>query len=158
MDIKRIMIAAPKSGSGKTIVACTLLQVLKNMEKRVISYKCGPDYIDPMFHEKVIGVPAKNLDTFFTNEERTREIFLNNIPEKDFAVLEGVMGLYDGLGGIKEEGSSYHLAKVTKTPILFVVDAKGMGRSAVSLIAGFLDYDKEHLIQAVLLNKISKGY
>ncbi len=154
MDIKRIMIAAPKSGSGKTIVACTLLQVLKNMEKRVISYKCGPDYIDPMFHEKVIGVPAKNLDTFFTNEERTREIFLNNIPEKDFAVLEGVMGLYDGLGGIKEEGSSYHLAKVTKTPILFVVDAKGMGRSAVSLIAGFLDYDKEHLIQAVLLNKI----
>ena len=135
MDIKRIMIAAPKSGSGKTIVACTLLQVLKNMEKWVISYKCGPDYIDPMFHEKVIGVPAKNLDTFFTNEERTREIFLNNIPEKDFAVLEGVMGLYDGLGGIKEEGSSYHLAKVTKTPILFVVDAKGMGRSAVSLIA-----------------------
>ena len=90
MDIKRIMIAAPKSGSGKTIVACTLLQVLKNMEKRVISYKCGPDYIDPMFHEKVIGVPAKNLDTFFTNEERTREIFLNNIPEKDFAVLEEI--------------------------------------------------------------------
>lgn len=158
MDIKRIMIAAPKSGSGKTIVACTLLQALKNMEKQVISYKCGPDYIDPMFHEKVIGIPAKNLDTFFTNEERTREIFLNNIPEKDFAVLEGVMGLYDGLGGIKEEGSSYHLAKVTKTPILFVVDAKGMGRSVVSLIAGFLDYDKEHLIQAVLLNKISKGY
>ncbi|MBD5521403.1 MAG: cobyrinate a,c-diamide synthase [Lachnospiraceae bacterium] len=158
MNIKRVMIAAPKSGSGKTTVTCALLKTLKNIGCNVISYKCGPDYIDPMFHEKAIGVPSKNLDTFFTGKTKTRELFINSAEKKDFAVLEGVMGLYDGLGGVCEEGSSYHLAKVTKTPILFVVDAKGMGRSVISLIAGFLAYDKEHLIQGIILNRISKGY
>lgn len=158
MNIKRIMIAAPKSGSGKTAVTCALLRILKDNGWKVASYKCGPDYIDPMFHEKIIDVPAKNLDTFFTGEEQTRELFIDSLAEKNFAVLEGVMGLYDGLGGVREEGSSYHLAKVTKTPILFVVDAKGMGRSLIPLLAGFLAYDKEHLIQGVILNRISKGY
>lgn len=158
MKINRVMIAAPKSGSGKTVVTCALLQVLKDCGWKMASYKCGPDYIDPMFHEKIIGIPAKNLDTFFTDEERTRELFQNSAKTMDFAVLEGVMGLYDGLGGIREECSSYHLAEVTKTPIVLVVDAKGMGRSIVPLIAGFLDYDKKHLIKAILLNRMSKGY
>lgn len=158
MKVNRIMIAAPKSGSGKTVVTCLLLQTLQNSGWQAVSYKCGPDYIDPMFHEQVIGVPARNLDTFFTGEERTRDLFLNSAADRDFAVLEGVMGLYDGLGGIREEGSSYHLAEVTKTPILLVIDAKGMGRSLLSLIAGFLAYDKAHLIKGVLLNRISRGY
>ncbi|MBD5550429.1 MAG: cobyrinate a,c-diamide synthase [Lachnospiraceae bacterium] len=158
MKIKRVMIAAPKSGSGKTVVTCALLQVLKAYGWKVASYKCGPDYIDPMFHEKIIDVPAKNLDTFFTDEEKTRELFQNSAKKMDFAVFEGVMGLYDGLGGVREEGSSYHLAEVTKTPIVLVVDAKGMGRSMIPLIAGFLNYDKKHLIQGIILNRISKGY
>ena len=152
------MIAAPKSGSGKTTITCALLQVLKDAGKKVVSYKCGPDYIDPMFHQNVIGVPAKNLDTFFTDEEETRRLFLKNREEDEVAILEGVMGLYDGLGGIKEQGSSYHLAKVTKTPIILVVDAKGMGRSVLSLIAGFLIYDKEQLIKGVILNRMSRSY
>lgn len=158
MNFDRVMIAAPKSGSGKTTITCALLQVLKEWGKKVVSYKCGPDYIDPMFHEKIIEVPSKNLDTFFTGEEKTKELFLKDKDKEDFVVLEGVMGLYDGLGGIREEGSSYHLAKVTKTPIILVVDAKGMGRSVISLIAGFLAYDKEHLIQGVILNRMSKSY
>ncbi|MDE5910104.1 MAG: cobyrinate a,c-diamide synthase [Lachnospiraceae bacterium] len=158
MKIKRVMIAAPKSGSGKTIVTCALLQILKDYGWKVASYKCGPDYIDPMFHEKIIDVPAKNLDTFFTNEEKTREFFYYSAKKMDFAVFEGVMGLYDGLGGVREEGSSYHLAEVTKTPIVLVVDAKGMGRSLVPLIAGFLNYDKKHLIKGIILNRMSKGY
>lgn len=158
MGIKRIMIAAPKSGSGKTVITCAFLQILKDEGYQVASFKCGPDYIDPMFHEKVIGVPSKNLDTFFTGEEQTRRIFLQGIVEKDFAVLEGVMGLYDGLGGIREEGSSYHLAKVTGTPIVLVVDTKGMGRSVIPMIAGFLDYDRAHLIRGVLFNRITKGF
>lgn len=158
MKGSRIMIAAPKSGSGKTTVTCALLQTLRDRGHQVVSYKCGPDYIDPMFHEKVIGVPAKNLDTFFTDAEQTRRLFLNGRGKDDFAVLEGVMGLFDGLGGVREEGSSYHLAKVTGTPIVLVVDAKGMGRSVVSLIAGFLAYDREHLIQGVILNRAAKGY
>ncbi len=158
MKLKRIMIAASKSGSGKTTMTCAFLQTLKKSGQQVVSYKCGPDYIDPMFHEKVIGIPSKNLDTFFTNEEVTRELFLKNRTEKDFAVLEGVMGLFDGLGGIREEGSSYHLAKVTKTPIVMVIDAKGMGRSVIPVIAGFLEYDREHLIRGVILNRMSKAY
>ena len=158
MKMNRIMLAAPKSGSGKTTITCAVLQLLKDRRVPVSSYKCGPDYIDPMFHQKVLGVPAKNLDTFFTDEETTRKLFLADRKEGDFAVLEGVMGLYDGLGGIREEGSSYHLAKVTRTPIILVVDAKGMGRSVVALIAGFLQCDTDHLIRGVLLNRMSKGY
>ena len=158
MKLNRIMVAAPGSGSGKTTITCSLLMVLKNRGEQVVSYKCGPDYIDPMFHKQVIGIPSKNLDTFFTDEDVTRELFLKNRTEKDFAVMEGVMGLFDGLGGIKEEGSSYHLAKVTETPIVLVIDAKGMGRSVIPMIAGFLAYDKEHLIQGVILNRMSKSY
>lgn len=152
------MIAAPKSGSGKTMITCALLQLLKDRGKNVSSYKCGPDYIDPMFHKKVLGVPSKNLDTFFTDEKTTVQLFLDKRADGDFAVLEGVMGLYDGLGGIYEQGSSYHLAKVTQTPIILVVDAKGMGKSVLALIAGFLQYDTQHLIKGVLLNRMSKGY
>lgn len=158
MKINRFMIAAPKSSSGKTMITCALLQLLKASGKNVLSYKCGPDYIDPMFHKKVLGVPSKNLDTFFTDEKTTVQLFLDERADGDFAVLEGVMGLYDGLGGIYEQGSSYHLAKVTQTPIILVVDAKGMGKSVLALIAGFLQYDTHHLIKGVLLNRMSKGY
>lgn len=158
MKISRIMIAAPKSGSGKTMITCALLQALKNRGEETVSYKCGPDYIDPMFHEKIIGICSKNLDTFFTGEEKTRELFLRDRKEGDFAVLEGVMGLYDGLGGIHREGSSYHLAQITRTPVILVVDAKGMGRSLIPLIAGFLAYDRDGLIKGIILNKMSKAY
>lgn len=158
MKLDRVMIAAPKSGSGKTTITCAILQNLKDMGKQVVSYKCGPDYIDPMFHQRVIGIPSKNLDTFFTGENDTRKLLLKNRTGEEIAVIEGVMGLYDGLGGVREEGSSYHLAKVTKTPIILVVDAKGMGRSVIPLIAGFLAYDTEHLIRGVILNRMSKSY
>lgn len=155
MKLDRVMIAAPKSGSGKTTITCALLQSLKEQEIPVVSYKCGPDYIDPMFHKEVLGVPSKNLDTFFTGEEETRALLTAGRTEGELAVLEGVMGLYDGLGGIWEEGSSYHLAKVTGTPIVLVVDAKGMGKSVLALIAGFLQYDTEKLIRGVILNRMS---
>ncbi|MCM1326625.1 MAG: cobyrinate a,c-diamide synthase [Bacteroidales bacterium] len=158
MRVRRIMIAAPKSGSGKTMITCALLQAFKDAGQSMVSYKCGPDYIDPMFHQKVIGIPSKNLDTFFTSEEDTKRLFLRNRKEGEFAILEGVMGLFDGLSGIREEGSSYHLAKITKTPIILVVDAKGMGRSVIPLLAGFLAYDKEKLIKGVILNRITPSY
>lgn len=158
MKLRRIMIAAPKSGSGKTAVTCALLQILKEQGQSVASYKCGPDYIDPMFHKTVLQVPSKNLDTFFTDPKTTRQLFLAGRNSHDIAVLEGVMGLFDGLGGIREEGSSYQLAQVTKTPIILVIDGKGMGRSLAALIRGFLDYDRDHLIKGVILNRMSKSY
>lgn len=157
MRLKRIMIAAPKSGSGKTTITCALLQTLKDRGETVVSYKCGPDYIDGMFHRKMIGIPARNLDTFFTDERQTINLLAGSAPKSGFAVMEGVMGLYDGLGGIREEGSSYHLAKTTKTPIVLVVDAKGMGRSVIALLAGYLAYDEAGLIRGVILNRASRG-
>lgn len=160
MKIRRIMIAAPKSGSGKTTVTCALLQTLKNAGERPVSFKCGPDYIDPMFHEKVLGIPSYNLDTFFTGGELTGKLFAGHVLEEKAgcAVMEGVMGVYDGLGGIREEGSSYHLAVTTGTPIVLVADVKGMGRSILPFLAGFLQYDKAHMIRGVILNRISGGY
>ncbi len=158
MKINRFMIAAPKSGSGKTMITCALLQLIKETGVKPASYKCGPDYIDPMFHKEILDVPSKNLDTFFTDDKTTVQLFLEGKSDGDFVVLEGVMGLYDGLGGVRQEGSSYHLAKVTHTPIILVVDAKGMGKSVIALISGFLQYDTQHLIKGVLLNRMSKGY
>ncbi len=158
MKVPRIMLAAASSGSGKTLLTCALLQTMKDCGKEAVAFKCGPDYIDPMFHRKVLGVPSKNLDTFFTDENTTKALLLEGAAGKDISVLEGVMGLYDGLGGIREEASSYHLAKVTKTPILLVIDAHGMGRSLIPLITGFLQYDTSRLIQGVLLNRISKQF
>lgn len=158
MKLPRIMIAAPKSGSGKTMLTCALLQALKKKGEQVVACKCGPDYIDPMFHQKVIGIASRNLDTFFTDEKMTRALLIKGRKENDMVVMEGVMGLFDGLGGIREEGSSYHLAKVTGTPIVLVVDAKGMGRSVIALLAGFLQYDTQRLIQGVILNRMSKSY
>lgn len=158
MKLSRVMIAAPKSGSGKTTLTCALLQILKEEGRKVVSYKCGPDYIDPLFHQKILGIPSKNLDTFFTGEEKTLELFLKNRTEEEFAVIEGVMGLFDGLGGSRPEGSSYQLARETRTPIILVVDAGGMGQSVIPLIAGFLSYDAEHLIKGVILNRMSKAY
>ena len=158
MNIPRIMIAAPKSGSGKTLITCALLGALKKSGYDVASVKCGPDYIDPMFHRTVLKIPSENLDTYFSGEEGTRRLFATAANGHEIIVMEGVMGLFDGLGGTREEGSAYHLANVTKTPIILCVDVHGMGKSMLPLIKGFLDYDKEKLIKGVLLNRISAGF
>ncbi len=158
MRCRRVMIAAPKSGSGKTMITCALLKALKDRGEKVVSFKCGPDYIDPMFHEKAMGISSGNLDTFFTDREETRRLFMDEAGEAGVAVLEGVMGVFDGLGGVREEGSSSHLAQVTGTPIILVADVRGMGRSVIPLLSGFLAYDRERLIRGVILNRMSEGY
>lgn len=158
MRIPRMMVAAPGSGSGKTMLTCALLQAFADVGKQAVSFKCGPDFIDPMFHKKVLGIPSKNLDPFFTGEELTRALFLEDAKGKDIALIEGVMGLFDGLGGIREEASSYHLAGILKTPVILVINARGMGRSLLPFIAGFLQYDTGGLIQGVILNRISQPF
>lgn len=154
-----VMLAAPKSGSGKTLITISLLKALCNRGKNAAAFKCGPDYIDPLFHEKILGVPSKNLDLFFTDEIVTRNLFENGVRKlkADFSVIEGVMGLYDGLGGYLEEASSYHLAKVLNVPVVLIVDTKGMGRSVLAEIVGFLALDRYHLIKGIILNNISVG-
>ena len=100
MKIPKVMIAAVKSGSGKTTITCAFLKQLLCRKKHPVSFKCGPDYIDPMFHEQVLKIPSKNLDTFFSDVSQIQALYEMELPGHDIAVLEGVMGLYDGLGGI----------------------------------------------------------
>ena len=152
------MIAAIKSGSGKTTITCGLLEAIKQRGHAVAAFKCGPDYIDPMFHRKVIGVVSHNLDTFFSDDEQIRELYVKEGADNEIAVIEGVMGLFDGLGGIRQEGSSYHLAKVLQIPIILVIDAHGMGRTMVPVLAGIKAYDEANLIKGVVLNNTSETF
>ena len=154
--VNRILIAAPGSGCGKTLVTCGLLQLFLQRGLDVTSFKCGPDYIDPMFHDRILGVSGGNLDTFFCSRERTAELLSGC--GHSHAVLEGVMGIYDGLGGLELQASGYDVAAATRTPVLLVVDARGSGRTLISLIRGILQDDSEHLIRGILLNRVSEGF
>ena len=158
MRTPRVMIAAVKSGSGKTTITCALLKRLLQKGYETMAFKCGPDYIDPMFHNQVLHIPTRNLDSYFSKEEQIKALFLLDQKEGQISVIEGVMGLYDGLGGILEEGSSYHLASILHTPIVLVVDANGMGRSVIPLLAGFMKYDSKNLIKGVILNQTSEMF
>ena len=151
----RILLTAPSSGSGKTLITCGLLHALKNRGKKVISFKCGPDYIDPMFHSMILGTKSRNLDTFFADEDTVRYLFEKNSNGYDLAVLEGVMGYYDGLGGISTRSSAYEVAQVTDTPVILCVDGKGSSVSLVALIKGFLEYKGDSRIRGVILNRVS---
>lgn len=155
MKLPRIMLAAPGSGSGKTMLTLGMLQVWKNRGIKAAAFKCGPDYIDPMFHEKVFGTKSKNLDTFFTGMELTRWLFGKEAQHTDISILEGVMGFYDGAGGVTTAASSYELAKATDTPVILVVNAKGMSLSVLPLIRGFLEYKGDSRIEGVILNQIT---
>ena len=113
MKLPRFLLAAGASGSGKTLITCGLLQVLANRNIKTASFKCGPDYIDPMFHSRVIGTKSRNLDTFFTTPEVTRYLLGSNGADCEMAVIEGVMGYYDGLAGISSKASAWDVADVT---------------------------------------------
>jgi len=157
MKLPRIMLAAPASGSGKTLITCGILQALVNRGYRVASFKCGPDYIDPMFHSRVIGTRSGNLDTFFTDYATTRYLFGKAASEADLSVIEGVMGYYDGLGGISEKASSSDVALALEAPVVLIVNCRGMSMSAVPLVKGFLEYEKERHIQGVILNQMPEA-
>ena len=153
--LPRILLAAGASGSGKTLITCGLLQVLVNREKKVASFKCGPDYIDPMFHTRVIGTKSRNLDTFFSKEELTRYLLGKNGADCEIAVMEGVMGFYDGVAGTTTTASAYDLARVTETPVILIVNSKGMSLSLCAYIRGFMEYKKDSNIKGVIFNQMS---
>lgn len=150
----RFLLAAGASGSGKTTITCGILQVLKNRGLRVSSFKCGPDYIDPMFHAKVLKTRSRNMDTFFTDEQTTRYLFVKNAKDADLSVIEGVMGYYDGVGGISDSASAYDIASITETPVVLVVNTRGMSLSALAYIRGFLTYREDSHIRGVILNQM----
>lgn len=158
MEAPRILFAAPKSGSGKTMITCGIIELLKRRGKRVASFKCGPDYIDPMFHRQVLGIPSGNLDTYFTDAVTTRFLFMEKAKHADITVLEGVMGFYDGLAGTSFKASTYEVSKVTETPVILIVDGKGASLTLASVICGIKEFRKDSGIVGVILNRVSPGY
>ncbi len=152
----RILLAAPGSGSGKTLLTTGLLTLFQNRGIRCRSFKCGPDYIDPMFHKYVLGIDSCNLDSFFLSEEELRALFHKRAESAELSILEGVMGYYDGIGGNSLSASTYEVAKITDTPVILVVDGKGSSLSLAAQIKGFLDYQKDSHICGVILNKTNK--
>ena len=155
MEIPRFLLTAGASGSGKTLITCGILQALKNRGLKPASFKCGPDYIDPMFHTRVIGTKSRNLDTFFTEENTLKYLLERNSRDCDIAVMEGVMGYYDGVGGTTFRASAYDLARTTKTPAVLIVNSKGMSLSLLAYIKGFCQYREDSGIKGVILNQMS---
>lgn len=155
-DFPRILVAAPGSGSGKTLLTTGLLTLFQNRGIRCRSFKCGPDYIDPMFHKYVLGIDSCNLDSFFLPEEELRVLFRKRAADAELSILEGVMGYYDGIGGNSTAASTYEVAKITDTPVILVLDGKGSSLSLAAQVKGFLDYRKDSHICGVILNKTNK--
>lgn len=153
--VPRVLIAGTGSGCGKTTVTCALLQALVNRGMRVGAFKCGPDYIDPMFHSRIIGARSSNLDLFFFGENTAKHLLAQNGAVCDISIIEGVMGYYDGMGLTSTEASSWEVARVTGTPAVLVVNVRGASLSVLAAIHGFLTFYPDSGIQGVILNQCS---
>lgn len=151
MKLPRFMISAPGSGTGKTTLVCGLLKALMRRGLRVAAFKSGPDYIDPMFHSRVIGAHSRNLDLFMLGAETARMLVAKNAAAADVAVFEGAMGFYDGMGKTTQ-ASAYALAAACATPVILVVNAKGAALSIAALIKGFKDFRADSRIAGAILN------
>jgi cobyrinic acid a,c-diamide synthase len=153
----RVVFAAPSSGSGKTMITCGLLQAFKERGLHVASFKCGPDYIDPMFQERVIGVRSGNLDLFFSDAATMRRLFIRDASGADVSVVEGVMGYYDGNGVATDEASTYKVASALEAPVVLIVDARGQSLSALATLEGFLNFRADSRIKGVILNRTTQN-
>lgn len=151
--MKALLLSACASASGKTTITAALMRALRKRGVLVCPYKNGPDYIDPMFHEKACGRPSVNLDAFMSGEAGVRNSFALGAAEDGLGLVEGAMGLFDGRG-TGSEGSAAHTAKILGIPVVLIVDARGMSRSAAALVRGFRDFDPEVKIAGVILNRI----
>ncbi|GAA0468024.1 cobyrinate a,c-diamide synthase [Streptomyces stramineus] len=152
--IPRLVIAAPASGSGKTTVATGLMRAFADAGLAVSPHKVGPDYIDPGYHTLATGRPGRNLDAYMCGPERVEPLFLHGAAGCDLAVVEGVMGLFDGASGQGELASTAHVAKLLRAPVVLVVDASSQSRSVAALVHGFASWDPEVRVAGVILNKV----
>ncbi|MBC9726856.1 cobyrinate a,c-diamide synthase [Streptomyces sp. TRM68367] len=154
-SVPRLVIAAPSSGSGKTTVATGLMAALAGRGLAVSPHKVGPDYIDPGYHALATGRVGRNLDAYLCGAELIGPLFLHGARGCDIAVVEGVMGLYDGAAGEGELASTAHVAKLLRAPVVLVVDASAQSRSVAALVHGFASWDPEVRVGGVILNKVA---
>lgn len=151
----RILIAGANSGCGKTSITCGILKALTDRGIQVQSYKCGPDYIDPMLHSHITGTGCRNLDPFFSTEEDLRWLMAKDSQDADFTVTEGVMGYYDGIG-VSCEKSTHTVSAATDSPVILIVNVKGMSHTMIPIIKGLISY-RDNPVKGVILNRCSKG-
>ncbi|MFJ1893944.1 MULTISPECIES: cobyrinate a,c-diamide synthase [unclassified Streptomyces] len=154
MNVPRLVIAAPSSGSGKTTVATGLMAAFAARGLAVSPHKVGPDYIDPGYHTLATGRPGRNLDAYMCGPDLVAPLFAHGARGCDLAVVEGVMGLYDGASGQGELASTAQVAKVLRAPVVLVVDASSQSRSVAALVHGFASWDPQVRIGGVILNKV----
>lgn len=150
----RVMLAGTGSGAGKTVMTCALLAAFQKRGVSLCAFKCGPDYIDPMFHSRVLGIPSYNLDPFFSKKEDMRELLWKHADGKELCLIEGVMGYYDGIG-FTSRRSSFSVAAETETPVVLIVDCAGIGCSAGAVLQGFLSYRRNSRIAGVIFNRLA---
>ena len=148
----QFLLAAPRSGSGKTTMTCALLMALKRRGCAPCAFKSGPDYIDPMFHRAVLGVESRNLDLFFSAPETVRTLYAKGAAGHGAAVCEGAMGFYDGLGGVSDRASARHLADTLDLPVLLVVEPKGQSLTLAAELNGLKNFRTPSHIAGILLN------
>ncbi|WP_407839765.1 cobyrinate a,c-diamide synthase [Streptomyces sp. DSM 116496] len=153
-NVPRLVIAAPSSGSGKTTVATGLMAAFSERGLAVSPHKAGPDYIDPGYHALATGRPGRNLDAFMCGPELVAPLFAHGAAGCDLAVIEGVMGLYDGAAGRGELASTAQVAKLLRAPVVLVVDASSQSRSVAALVHGFASFDPQVRLGGVILNKV----
>ena len=148
----QFLLAAPRSGSGKTTMTCALLMALKRRGCAPCAFKSGPDYIDPMFHRAVLGVESRNLDLYFSAPETVRTLYARGAAGHGAAVCEGAMGFYDGLGGVSDRASAWHLADTLGLPVLLVVEPKGQSLTLAAELKGLDSFRTPSHIAGILLN------
>ncbi|CAM5668375.1 putative Cobyrinic acid A,C-diamide synthase [Streptomyces afghaniensis 772] [Streptomyces afghaniensis] len=154
-SVPRLVVAAPSSGSGKTTVATGLMAAFAARGLAVSPHKVGPDYIDPGYHALATGRVGRNLDAYLCGPELVGPLFLHGARGCDLAVVEGVMGLYDGAAGEGELASTAHVAKLLRAPVVLVVNASSQSRSVAALVHGFVSWDPEVRVGGVILNKVA---
>lgn len=155
IDAPRVLLAGANSGCGKTSITCGILRALTKRGIDIQSYKCGPDYIDPMLHGHITGKKCRNLDPFFSTEEDLKYLMAKDSADAQFSVVEGVMGYYDGIG-ISSEKSTHTVSMATQTPTILIVNVKGMSHTMIPIIKGLIEYQKNP-VKGVILNRCSKG-
>lgn len=148
----QFLLAAPRSGSGKTTMTCALLMALKRRGCAPCAFKSGPDYIDPMFHRAVLGVESRSLDLFFSAPETVRALYAKGAAGHGAAVCEGAMGFYDGLGGVSDRASAWHLADTLGLPVLLVAEPKGQSLTLAAELKGLVNFRTPSHIAGILLN------
>jgi len=154
MKMPRFMISATGSGCGKTTITCGILKALMNRGLKVAAFKSGPDYIDPMFHSKVIGAKSRNLDVFMLGKETVKYLATKNACDVDVSVFEGAMGFYDGMGKTVE-ASAYDLACTCDVPVILIVNGKGAALSIAAQIKGFKEFRQDSHIVGAILNNVN---